>query len=127
MALSSADEDEDTQMDSIEDALSRAKEKDILLNPRQYQSQLFEKAKTQNVIACLQTGSGKTLIAVLLLKHMFNEEVKLLQVNPAHNGGRRRMSLFLGESIYRCCSGHISSHCSLYSEQDPSRTSAGSR
>jgi endoribonuclease Dicer len=127
MALSSGDEDEDTQMDSIEDALARAKEKDILLNPRQYQSQLFEKAKTQNVIACLQTGSGKTLIAVLLLKHMFNEEVKLLQVNPAYNGGRKRMSLFLGESIYRCWSGHISSHCSLYSEQDPSCTSAGSR
>ena len=37
--------------------------------PRYYQIELFNKAKAGNVIAVLDTGSGKTLISLLLLKH----------------------------------------------------------
>ncbi|SPO39203.1 uncharacterized protein PSFLO_04682 [Pseudozyma flocculosa] len=37
---------------------------------RSYQSKLFEQAKTRNLIVCLPTGSGKTLVSVLLLQHM---------------------------------------------------------
>lgn len=40
------------------------------LDPREYQLELFEKAKKENIIAVLDTGSGKTLIAVMLLKEM---------------------------------------------------------
>jgi hypothetical protein len=40
------------------------------LDPREYQMELFEKAKKENIIAVLDTGSGKTLIAVMLLKEM---------------------------------------------------------
>jgi len=40
------------------------------LDPREYQIELFEKAKKENIIAVLDTGSGKTLIAVMLLKEM---------------------------------------------------------
>lgn len=32
------------------------------------QTELFERAKKENVIACLDTGAGKTLIAVMLLQ-----------------------------------------------------------
>ena len=38
--------------------------------PRVYQEFIFERAKERNTIAVLPTGAGKTLIAVLLLKHM---------------------------------------------------------
>jgi endoribonuclease Dicer len=38
------------------------------LIPRQYQEEIFEKAVHGNVIAALDTGSGKTLISTLLIK-----------------------------------------------------------
>lgn len=38
--------------------------------PRHYQLEIFEKAKENNIIAVLDTGSGKTMIALLLLKHI---------------------------------------------------------
>lgn len=38
--------------------------------PRSYQLELAELAKSGNVLVCLDTGSGKTLISVLLLQHM---------------------------------------------------------
>lgn len=38
--------------------------------PRSYQLELAELAKAGNVLVCLDTGSGKTLISVLLLQHM---------------------------------------------------------
>lgn len=82
----------DTGSGLLEDIVAQAEETSLALNPRQYQvsdlistiqnimftqylslspslqSELYEKAKTQNVIACLGTGSGKTLISVMLLK-----------------------------------------------------------
>ncbi|CDU21985.1 related to cell cycle control protein dicer [Sporisorium scitamineum] len=38
--------------------------------PRSYQLELAELAKAGNVLVCLDTGSGKTLISVLLLQHV---------------------------------------------------------
>jgi hypothetical protein len=32
------------------------------------QSEMFERAKKENIIACMGTGSGKTLVSVMLLK-----------------------------------------------------------
>lgn len=40
---------------------------DVLV-PRQYQKEIFLKAQQRNVIAVLDTGSGKTLISALLIK-----------------------------------------------------------
>lgn len=63
------------------------------MNPRVYQIELFERAKAENTIAVLDTGlayttfelnkgeltkllgSGKTMIAVLLLKHILQQEL----------------------------------------------------
>ncbi|KAL5528914.1 hypothetical protein ACEPAG_4888 [Sanghuangporus baumii] len=42
----------------------------IKLVPRKYQEEIFEQARSENVIAALETGSGKTLIAALLVKWM---------------------------------------------------------
>ena len=40
--------------------------------PRSYQMEMFRKAMDANVIAVLDTGSGKTLISCLIIKHMHN-------------------------------------------------------
>jgi endoribonuclease Dicer len=40
----------------------------VVLIPRQYQEEIFLKAQQKNVIAVLDTGSGKTLISALLIK-----------------------------------------------------------
>ena len=41
--------------------------------PRDYQIEIFEEACKGNVIACLGTGTGKTFIAVMLIKELANE------------------------------------------------------
>ncbi|KAG2217031.1 hypothetical protein INT45_003987 [Circinella minor] len=45
-----------------------------MLPPRDYQYELFQKAVDENVLAVLDTGSGKTLIAVMLIKHIAAKE-----------------------------------------------------
>ncbi|KIY01741.1 uncharacterized protein Z520_01879 [Fonsecaea multimorphosa CBS 102226] len=47
----------------------------IIDRAREYQQELFEKARDENVIAVLDTGSGKTLIAALLIRHYLQQEL----------------------------------------------------
>ncbi|KAI3318603.1 hypothetical protein HD806DRAFT_549027 [Xylariaceae sp. AK1471] len=47
----------------------------IISSPREYQTELFERAKEKNIIAVLDTGTGKTLIAALLLRHIIEQEL----------------------------------------------------
>lgn len=64
------------------------------LLPRQYQKAILERATDSNVIACVETGSGKTLVAALLLEHMW----KLEQQKPrseGSSGSSGKISLFL--------------------------------
>lgn len=51
------------------------------LEPREYQYEIFKKAVSENTIAVLDTGAGKTLIAVMLIKHMLALEREKLQAN----------------------------------------------
>lgn len=44
------------------------------LEPRDYQIELFERARRENTIAVLGTGTGKTLIACLLIKDILVQE-----------------------------------------------------
>lgn len=52
------------------------------LKPRQYQQELFQRACLQNVIACLQTGAGKTLIAAMLIKHFLDARSRAPELKP---------------------------------------------
>ncbi|WPH04698.1 dsRNA-specific nuclease [Acrodontium crateriforme] len=60
---------------SISNLMARQSAK-IVKNPRQYQMELFERAQQENTIAVLDTGSGKTLIAVLLLQWVIDNELQ---------------------------------------------------
>lgn len=66
----------------------------IISTPREYQLELFEKAKEKNIVAVLDTGSGKTLIAVLLLRHVFAQELEDRAL-----GQPKRISFFLVDSV----------------------------
>ena len=97
---------------SIRSLMAKQESNVIITGPREYQLELFEKAKSQNVIAVLDTGeytsgpfnlsrvdlvtgSGKTLIAVLLLKHVIDKELE-----DRAMGKKRRISFFLVISTY---------------------------
>ncbi|KAN0064145.1 Dicer-like protein 1 [Thecaphora frezii] len=54
---------------------SAGKTAEDLNNVRSYQRDLFERAKRQNLVVCLPTGSGKTLVAALLLQHVWQAEL----------------------------------------------------
>ncbi|KAE8266873.1 hypothetical protein A4X09_0g5477, partial [Tilletia walkeri] len=53
------------------------------LKPRKYQLALFEQAKNHNIIACLDTGAGKTLVAVMLLQHFNELEIARTAAQPS--------------------------------------------
>ncbi|KAK5121719.1 hypothetical protein LTR85_004594 [Meristemomyces frigidus] len=66
----------------------------IIKNPRQYQLELFERAQKQNTIAVLDTGSGKTLIAVLLLRWIIDQELERRAA-----GNEPKIAFFLVASV----------------------------
>jgi len=85
--------------------VNQSENRQIISSPREYQVELFEKAKEKNIIAVLDTGlstfeislilltatgSGKTLIAVLLLRHIFAQELEDRAI-----GRPKRISFFL--------------------------------
>jgi endoribonuclease Dicer len=61
---------------SIRDILASQETAVRISNPRDYQTELFQRAKTENTIAVLDTGTGKTHIATLLLRHVLEKELE---------------------------------------------------
>lgn len=74
--------------------VNQSQAKPIIASPRDYQVELFERAKQKNIIAVLDTGSGKTLIAVLLIRHMMEQELE-----DRSAGLSPRMCFFLVDSV----------------------------
>lgn len=79
---------------TIRQLMAKQESNVIITDPRDYQVELFEKAKKQNIIAVLDTGSGKTLIAVLLLRHILDQELEDRLI-----GKKPRISFFLVDSV----------------------------
>lgn len=78
--------DKDLSVEELMDEQGKA----ILDDPREYQQELYERAKKENTIAVLETGSGKTLIAVLLIRHILDQELE-----DRARGLRPRITFFL--------------------------------
>ncbi|EUC50760.1 hypothetical protein COCMIDRAFT_80904 [Bipolaris oryzae ATCC 44560] len=79
---------------SIRDILANQETTVRITNPRDYQTELFQRAKSENVIAVLDTGSGKTHIATLLLRHVLDTEL-----DHRVRGGIPKMAFFLVDSV----------------------------
>lgn len=56
----------------------------VPLVPRAYQLELFERACKRNVIAVLDTGAGKTLVAIMLLREMYAREQIIRKAREMH-------------------------------------------
>ncbi|KAF9126572.1 Dicer-like protein 1 [Mortierella sp. GBA39] len=69
-------------------------QQDPFLVPRQYQIELFRKAEAGNVIAVMDTGSGKTLVAVMLIREMLRRE-KEAQRGPT----KSKISFFIVNNV----------------------------
>ncbi|UNI16858.1 Dicer-like protein 1 [Purpureocillium takamizusanense] len=69
----------------------------IIATPREYQIELFERAKDKNLIIVLDTGSGKTLIAALLLRHTLDQELE-----RRARGEPNKIAFFLVEKVALC-------------------------
>ncbi|MCJ1312001.1 Dicer-like protein 1 [Agyrium rufum] len=89
-AIQSADD----ELLSMRSLMSKQESQVIISDPREYQMELFERAKNENIIAVLDTGSGKTLIAVLLLRHILDKELE-----DRAAGKKPRISFFLVDSV----------------------------
>ncbi|KAM0186201.1 hypothetical protein ACHAPC_004608 [Botrytis cinerea] len=81
--------------------IDQAEKQHIIESPRDYQLELFEKAKKQNIIAVLDTGSGKTFIAVLLLRWIIDQELEDRAIGKPH-----RVSFFLVSPTYYMTDQH---------------------
>ncbi|EPB86344.1 hypothetical protein HMPREF1544_06883 [Mucor circinelloides 1006PhL] len=67
------------------------------LIPREYQYEIFKKAVSENTIAVLDTGAGKTLIAVILIKHMLAVENEKMQANKDY---KKKVTFFLVDRVH---------------------------
>ncbi|KAI1102779.1 hypothetical protein F4804DRAFT_333938 [Jackrogersella minutella] len=74
--------------------VQEAERENIISSPREYQTELFERAKQKNIIAVLDTGTGKTLIAALLLRHTIDQELQ-----DRLDGKQPRVSFFLVDKV----------------------------
>ncbi|TQS39041.1 hypothetical protein Golomagni_00438 [Golovinomyces magnicellulatus] len=85
---------QDVTQQSTKWLIHQSENRRIISTPREYQVELFNRAKEKNIIAVLDTGSGKTLIAVLLLRHIISQELEDRAV-----GKEKRISFFLVDSV----------------------------
>lgn len=92
-ALRKASRSPDEERLSIRNLLANEEGRKITTS-REYQIELCERAKLGNIIAVLDTGSGKTHIAVLLMQHVLEQEVE-----GRAAGKLPRVAFFLANSV----------------------------
>ncbi|KAI1420974.1 hypothetical protein F5Y12DRAFT_790634 [Xylaria sp. FL1777] len=78
----------------VKPSLKDIEDAPIISSPREYQTELFERAKQKNIIAVLDTGTGKTLIAALLLRHVVEQEL-----DDRRAGQEHRLAFFLVDKV----------------------------
>ncbi|CAF4697295.1 unnamed protein product [Rotaria sp. Silwood1] len=82
-------------------------------SPRSYQTEIMEQAKSENLIVCLPTGSGKTYIAIMLIK-----ELSPIIRRKQEDGGKRTILLVktieLARQHYKTLSDHLDLKIQMY-------------
>ena len=51
-----------------------------IMKPRDYQKQIYEKAKDQNSIIYLETGKGKTFISIMIMADFLGIDIKSKEI-----------------------------------------------
>ncbi|KAG0020611.1 Dicer-like protein 1 [Podila clonocystis] len=64
------------------------------LIPRSYQVEMFERALGENTIAVMDTGTGKTLVAAMLVKEMMQRELQ-----ETRTMGQRKLNFFIVNNV----------------------------
>ncbi|KAL8371967.1 hypothetical protein RB595_001670 [Gaeumannomyces hyphopodioides] len=82
------------ESDPTADKPSRPQGMRVIEGPREYQIELFERAKQKNTIAVLDTGTGKTLISILLIRHIIEKELE-----ARSQGKENRAAFFLVDKV----------------------------
>ena len=80
------------------------------LAARDYQIRLFEQALGENVIVWLETGSGKTFIALLLMKELCHETCGKYR---SEKGGRRTVFVVNSVALAKQQTKYIEHHSNL--------------
>ncbi|KAK7420523.1 Dicer-like protein 1 [Neonectria punicea] len=93
---------------SVAHLVKESEDRKIIATPREYQVELFERAKKKNTIVVLDTGSGKTLIAALLLRHTLEQELEDRAV-----GKPKKVAFFLVEKVALCFQQYAVLSCNL--------------
>ncbi|GAA6001448.1 uncharacterized protein JCM10292_006259 [Rhodotorula paludigena] len=83
------------RMKSKCDILPETRARAEKLMPLSYQSALLERAKEGNVVTVMPTGSGKTLVAVLLIEWIHS----VVEAQRIASGEPKRMQFFLTQSV----------------------------
>ncbi|KAF9438743.1 Dicer-like protein 1 [Entomortierella beljakovae] len=66
----------------------------VKLEPRNYQNDLYQEALKNNIIAVMDTGSGKTLVAAMLISELAKRESETVR-----NKGERKICFFIVNNI----------------------------
>ncbi|KAF9781071.1 hypothetical protein IL306_014111 [Fusarium sp. DS 682] len=98
----------DPSKQSLAQLFNQNESRKIIASPREYQIELFERAKERNIIVVLPTGTGKTLISALLLRHHLEQE---LEARDA--GNPKKVAFFLVEKVALCVQQHAVLSCNL--------------
>ncbi|KAH7146308.1 hypothetical protein EDB81DRAFT_794834 [Dactylonectria macrodidyma] len=93
---------------SVAYLVKESEDRKIIATPREYQTELFERAKKKNTIVVLDTGSGKTLIAALLLRHTLEQELEDRVTRP-----QKKVAFFLVEKVALCFQQFAVLSCNL--------------
>lgn len=76
----------------------------VILAPFSYQLEAYEAALARNTIVWLETGSGKTMIAIMLMKEI---------ARRLRGGGDKRIIIFLAPTVHLVQQVEVSSHVLL--------------